>query len=99
MPPSEGGGTLFPTFEWICSNAQNVLGYNVVIVGKPFNEMRGIRGVMRERHDELVDEPDDPPEINHAFEKTKRCLDPDSESVACSVFWHATSTRVGSPST
>ena len=71
--------------DWV-RMAQNVLRYNVVIVGKFFNKGSWASEAWRKDHpDEMIDEPDGPPErITTAEERMERLnLEPVHESAVC----------------
>ena len=81
--------------DWV-RMAQNVLRYNVIIVGRFFNKGSWVSEVWRKEHPEdLEDETDDPPErIQTAEERMKQLhLAHDPVSAVCAAFGHATSTR------
>ena len=71
--------------DWV-RMAQNVLRYNVPIVGKFFNKGSWTSKAWRRDHpDEMIDEPEGPPErIATAEERMERLnLEPDQESAVC----------------
>ena len=75
--------------------AQNVLRYNVVIVGKFFNKGSWMSEAWKTGHPQNEEEPEGPPErIPNAEERRERLnLERDPESAVCAAPGHATSTR------
>ena len=81
--------------DWV-RMAQNVLRYNVVIVGKYFNKGSWVSEAWRkERPEDYEEEPDGPPERIAGAEGRRLTLSLEREvgSAVCAVFWHATSTQ------
>ena len=81
--------------DWV-RMAQNVLRYNVVIVGKFFNKGGWTSEAWKNEHpDELLDEPTGPPEriLTTDERRVQLRIDRDSEGAVCAVSGHATSTR------
>ena len=81
--------------DWV-QVAQNVLRFNVVIVGRFFNEGSWVSEAWRKDHpEENNGEDDGPPERIATMEERTRLLHLDHvhENAVCAVFGHATSTR------
>ena len=81
--------------DWV-RMAQNVLRYNVVIVGKYFNKGSWVSEAWRKSHpEEFEEEPEGPPErIATAAERREMLhLDADPVGAVCAVLGHATSTQ------
>ena len=81
--------------DWV-RMAQNVLRFNVLMVGKFFNKGSWVSEAWRKEHPvEFAEESDGPPErMETVQERMDRLrLDHVPEGVVCAVFGHATSTR------
>ena len=81
--------------DWV-RMAQNVLRYNVVIVGKFFNKGSWVSEAWRKEHpEEFTDDAQGPPErIETVGERKERLnLIPVCEGAVCAAFGHATSTQ------
>ena len=76
--------------------AQNVLRYNVVIIGKYFNKRSWVSEAWKREHpDDVEEENDGPPERMLTTEERRKHLNIEmvQESGVCAVLGHATSTR------
>ena len=81
--------------DWV-RMAQNVLRYNVVIVGKFFDKGSWMLEAWRKEHpEELGDKSDGPPDRISTAEERRQLLllDRVDEGTVCAVPGHATSTR------
>ena len=83
------------TVDWV-GMVQNVLRYNVVIVGRFFNEGSWASEVWRKEHPEEFADDLGPARknCNRLREKSASAIEPRTRGLrACAVFGHATSTR------
>ena len=81
--------------DWV-RLAQNLIRYNVVIVGKFLNKGSWVSETWRREHpEEFDDEPGEPPERMPTAEerREKLRLEPGPSSDVCAAFGHATSTQ------